>query len=264
MNMLKRELAPLSKDAWAEIDSRAAEVIRSRLSARKALKVNGPKGWDYTVLTEGRLDLIGGQDGDVKTASYKVQPLIEGRISFTLNRWEMDNILRGAKDIDLSNLEDAAAKIAKFEEKAIYKGYLDGRITGLEEGSAHSPIPFGMDGTEIMESIAKSLIILNDNYQEGPFILVVGKEAWKRINKVVHGYPLLQRIESLIGGKIIYSSVVDGAILLPFDNENLELTIGQDFSIGYEYHDAKDVTLFITESFTFRILDSNIFIPFTI
>ena len=30
------------------------------------------------------------------------------------------------------------------------------------------------------------------------------------------------------------------------DDENLELTIGQDFAIGYESHDSKEVRLFAT------------------
>ena len=53
--MLYRDLAPITKEAWGEIDSRAAEVLKSYLSARKVVKVNGPKGLDYNVITEGRL-----------------------------------------------------------------------------------------------------------------------------------------------------------------------------------------------------------------
>ena len=33
---------------------------------------------------------------------YEVKPLIETRFSFQLNKWEMDNLSRRAKDIDLS------------------------------------------------------------------------------------------------------------------------------------------------------------------
>ncbi len=41
--MLYRELAPVSSNAWDEIDERAAEVLKSTLSARKVVRVNGPK-----------------------------------------------------------------------------------------------------------------------------------------------------------------------------------------------------------------------------
>jgi len=36
---------------------------------------------------------------------------------------------------------------------------------------------------------------------------------------------------------------------------DFELTVGQDLAIGYKQHDAKDVDLYYTESFTFRVLE---------
>ena len=41
MDILKKELAPLSTNVWQEIETRAAEVLLSRLSARKAIHVDG-------------------------------------------------------------------------------------------------------------------------------------------------------------------------------------------------------------------------------
>lgn len=262
MDILKRNLAPLSEEAWKEIDSRAQEVLSSNLSARRVLNVDGPKGWDFTVLSEGRIDNI--VEGEVCTGTYKVKPLVEARINFKLDRWEMDNIIRGAKDIDLSSLEEAAKKLALFEENAVYKGYPQGNINGLENESAHEKIALGNNSSSIMEAITQGMLTLKDNFIEGPFSLVVGKEAWKRINVEAQGYPLIKRIENLLGGKIILSNVVDGALLLPFDNEDLEFTIGQDFAIGYESSDDKEVGLFITESFTLRVLDNNLIIVFTL
>ena len=78
------------------------------------------------------------------------------------------------------------------------------------------------------------------------------------------GYPLKKQIENLIGSEIIYSELIDGALVLPYDNEDIEMTIGNDFSIGYENSDDKIVQLFITESFTFRILDPKLIVRFTI
>jgi uncharacterized linocin/CFP29 family protein len=58
MDLLKRELAPLAREAWDEIDERAVDVLKTHLSARKVVRVEGPKGWDYTSITEGRLNLL--------------------------------------------------------------------------------------------------------------------------------------------------------------------------------------------------------------
>jgi uncharacterized linocin/CFP29 family protein len=46
-----------------------------------------------------------------------------------------------------------------------------------------------------------------------------------------------------------------GAVLLSVRGGDYELTVGQDLSIGYAVHDRTDVELFLTESFTFRVLE---------
>ena len=263
MDILKRELAPFSTHVWEEIEGRAAEILRSRLSARKVVHVEGPKGWNFTAVPEGRLDLVE-EAGDVKTGVFRVAPLSEARVRFTLNRWEMDNLNRGAKDIDLDSLDAAAEKIADFEEKAIYEGFKAGGIVGIAEATSHKPVQFGTDGPSIMEAISLALVTLRASHAQGPCSLVIGTKGWLAINKVVQGTPLIERIERLIGGPVIHSLAVEGAFLLPYDDENLELTIGQDFAIGYESHDTREVTLFITESFTFRVLDPGLIVPFTV
>lgn len=261
MDMLKRDMAPLADTAWEEIDQRAEEVLKSILTARKAVKVNGPKGWDFTQVAEGRLEIIDDKE-TVKAGVYKVKPLVEARMHFSLNRWELDNIIRGAKDIDLQPLEKAVTELAKFEERAIYSGYTKGTIEGLKEASAHKAMAFGEIGSEIMESITKATLLLKNHFTTGPYVLIVGNEAYTRINKDVQGYPLMQRIESLIQGQILVSDVLDGALLIPYDHDDLEFTVGQDFAIGYESADPETVNLFVAESFTFRVLDKNIIVPF--
>lgn len=263
MDMLKKELAPLTSRAWEEIEGRAKGILQTRLSARKIVKVNGPKGWDYTVVPEGRLDLVD-ETGDVKTGVYRVSPLTEARVRFTLNRWEMDNLGRGAKDIDFDALDAAVDKIADFEEKAVYSGFKAGGIVGLTEAAAHKPVFFGADGSAIMEAVATASVTLHARAAREPYALVVGTKAWMALNREIHGMPLIERIERLLGGKVVHSIAVNGAFLLPYDDENLELTIGQDFAVGYESHDTREVTLFITESFTFRVLDPNVIVPFTV
>ena len=150
--MLYRDLAPISKEAWNEIDERAAEVLKSYLSARKVVHVNGPKGLDYNVITEGRLTNVQ-EENDVCYAPYKVQPLIESRIEFEMNRWELDNVQRGAKDIDYGPLEKAAENIALFEDKAIYNGVKDGMIEGLKEAMETKELIFGNNAKQLKKYI---------------------------------------------------------------------------------------------------------------
>ena len=260
--MLNREFAPITNKAWNEIDERA-EVLKSYLSARRAVKVNGPFGLDFNVITEGRLDNIV-DEGELCYGNYTVLPLTESRIEFEMDRWELDNLDRGAKDVDYEPLEKAAEKIALFEENAIYNGLNNASIVGLENSVTNKTIPFGKDLPNIMEAISLGLIKLRESYQNGPFNLIVGEEIYKRILSTNSSYPLEEIIEELIGGKIIYSHVISGAYLLPHDHEDLELTIGQDFAIGYKSYTDKSVRFFITESFTFRVLDSSLIIKYDV
>jgi uncharacterized linocin/CFP29 family protein len=43
--------------------------------------------------------------------------------------------------------------------------------------------------------------------------------------------------------------------------EDFELAVGEDFSIGYQDHDAETVRLYIEESFTFWLLSPQAAIP---
>lgn len=262
--MLYRELAPISNAVWQEIDERAAEVLKSYLSARRVVNVNGPKGFAHNVLTDGRLGDTVELDNGVSYGNYKVQPLVESRVEFDMERWELDNLARGAKDIDYEALEIAMRDIALFEEDAIYNGLENALIEGIDQALELDPIELGKDAKSIMEAITKGLVELRKNFAQKPFSLVVNEEAYKRILSSETAYPLDERIKKLIGGDIIFSHVVDGAYLLPLDHEDLELTIGRDFSIGYQAHDAETVRFFVTESFTFRILDPNIIVKFTV
>ncbi len=263
MDFLKRQLAPLTEEAWHGIDERATEVLKSVLTARKVVKVEGPRGLNHTVIPEGRLSILEEDPENVSTGLFKVKPLIETRTSFTLDRWEMDNLTRGARDVDLGPLEEAARKAALFEENAIFNGYEKGNIQGLVQ-SAEKTLEFGQDGSSIMDAITDGVLTLNNNFANPPLNLVAGEKAWHQINHEAGAYPLYKQIRELIEGDILFSPALDGALLLPYDHEDLELNLGIDFSIGYQSHDTRVVRLFIAESFTFRVLDPALVVKFNL
>lgn len=260
MNILKRSMAPLSKRIWKLIDETAVNVLATNLSARKSVHIRGPYGMDCVVVPEGRLELI--QDkGLVRTGKHAVKPLVEARASFELNRWELDNIFRGAKDINFDKLEEAVKAIALFEENAVYNGYKEAKIEGLQVAAGHS-LDYGKKASDILAAITEAKYILKSFGYNGPYDLVVGREAYKRLNSVFEGYPLYRTVRDIVNGRIILSEAVKGAFLFPTRHKDLELTVGQDFAIGYENHDSQSIKLFITESFTFRLLNENAVVRF--
>ena len=42
---LRRELAPISDEAWGQIEDEARRTLRSYLAARALVDVTGPLGW---------------------------------------------------------------------------------------------------------------------------------------------------------------------------------------------------------------------------
>lgn len=261
MDILKRSLAPITEEAWEEIDEQAKLVLHTNLSARKFVDVHGPKGWGFTSVPSGRLNLkSSNKKGEVCYGVHMVQPLVEARISFDLDVWELDNAVRGAKDINLDALVEATKKLTEFEEKAIYDGYKDGGIKGLRENTNYDPISIGSNKKEILEAVSQGITTLFKGAIEGPYAMVVSPEIWRQIANQAEGYPVRKHIEKLLDGPVIYSPVIDDAFIVSLRGGDLELILGVDYSIGYESHTSEKVTLFITESFTFRVLDPDVFV----
>ena len=84
MSMLKRNIAPMPSKVWDEIDERAKTVLTNILSARKVVHVEGPMGWDYAVVPEGRLDIIDKNEIDKDTYTFDTLQEAIGQINLSL------------------------------------------------------------------------------------------------------------------------------------------------------------------------------------
>lgn len=265
MDLMKRRLAPITDAAWGEIENGVREALKTHLTARKVVDVTDPGGWCRTCVSLGRLAVPEGQDGDgVQFGIHRVQPLVETRVQFSLNVWELDNVERGAADVDVDAAEEAARKIAEFEDHAVFNGFPKGDIPGIAAASPHDTIALGVEAAELLDSVAKGLLTLRDAGVEGPYAFVTGAEAFRRLMSCSTGYPLKKHLERMFEGKVVYSPVVDGAFLISMRGGDLELALGQDLSIGYETHDAREVRLFLAESFTFRILEPKVIVRYSV
>ncbi len=262
MDIFKRNLAPIPQEAWDEINARAEDVINSFLTTRKSLKVDGPHGFSKTSISSGRLNLVDQKiSKNVSIGLYDVKPLIETRIHFNLSRWELDNILRGTKDINLEPLEKAAQELALFEENVIYNGSKEAGIKGLITEAGHR---FELEDSSqvILDKVAEAVCVLKESYVGMPFNLIVSGKLYKALNKI-HGSKLLgDLVKKIIGGEIYVSKAIEGGLLIPVNHDDIEFTVGQEYTIGYENNDVKEVTFFIMNSYTLRVLDPNILVYF--
>jgi len=270
MDLTKRNLAPVSDDAWEFLEENARDVITANLSARRVVDVVGPLGWETSSVSLGRLSLPSnakrvsapteGGASEVGFGVRMVQPLVESRVAFTLSRWELDDISRGALDPDISALEEAAKRIAVFEESAVYGGLELGSIEGLTSVGEHT-INKGKES--FLGSIAKAVDALRQASIVGPYDVVIPTDQWDELVESSRGYPPEKHITSITGGEVIRSPNVDALFVVSRRGGDLELTLGQDFTLGYSHADAETITLELFESFTFRVLEPGAYVTIT-
>jgi len=92
----------------------------------------------------------------------------------------------------------------------------------------------------------------------GPYALALGIEAYDELTADGDdGYPISKRLEERVAdGSLVWAPALkEGAVLMSTRGGDYELTVGQDLSVGYFSHDRTTVELYLTESFTFRVLE---------
>jgi uncharacterized linocin/CFP29 family protein len=257
MDLLKRKLAPILPEAWKLIDDEATRVLKLNLAGRKVVDFRGPHGWKFAAVSTGRLQLLPDQPiKDVSVGVRTVQPLIEIRTPIVLDIMELDTVTRGAENPDLDPVVQAAERMARLEDQAIFHGYPAGGIVGIIEASPHAPVRVANVADWPM-AVVQAKEVLRAAGVGGPYALVLGPRAYDELSAASEdGYPLRKRIErSLIDGPFVWAPALTGAVLMSTRGGDFELTVGQDLSIGYAYHEKHQVELYLTESFTFRVLE---------
>lgn len=254
MNHLFRELAPISAAGWAAIEEESTTTLRTYLAGRKLVDFSGPHGWEESAIDLGRVDSIKAPGANVGAALRKVQPLVELRTDFTVSRSELDAIERGSKSPDLDSVRDAAVRLAEAEDKALFHGYPAAGIEGLSEASTHDALAIPEDYADYPRPVAQAVARLRAAGVDGPYAIALGPRCYTGVVETTDGgYPILNHLRMILDGPIIWAPAVDGAIVLSIRGGDFELTSGQDVSIGFASHDAGGVSLYLQESFTFRV-----------
>lgn len=264
MNHLFRDRAPVTPAGWAEIEKEAKRTLRALLAARRVVDFRGPLGWGASDVELGRADPIASPSGakEVQARLRRIQPLVELRIPFEMTRAELDAIDRGARDPDLDAITAAARAIAIAEDRAIFHGYEAAHITGICQAAADSAVPLGASHNDYPGAVASALTKLRDDGVEGPFSVVLNEQLYKDLAaRTEGGYPMLTHVKRLIDGEIVPALGLEGGLVISLRGGDFELSIGQDFSIGYLEHTTELVRLYIEESFTFLVLTKQAAVP---
>jgi uncharacterized linocin/CFP29 family protein len=255
-DLLKRDLAPIVPEAWKLIDAEAVRVLALDLAARKLVDFDGPHGIGLSAVSTGRLELFPEKPvPEVSWGLRRVQPLLELRTPIRLDIFELDLVARGAADPDLTPVVQAAERVAQAEDHVVFAGYPRAGVTGIIDASPHAPRPLGAPAgyPRVLLEAKETLRAAGVN---GPYGLALGLRAYEEVYTAAEdGNPILRRIEQVVDGPIVRARGLDGAVLLSLRGGDYALTVGQDLAIGYAYHERQTVELYLTESFTFRVLE---------
>jgi uncharacterized linocin/CFP29 family protein len=256
MSHLLREHAPITERGWDLIDQEARQRLTPALAARKLVDFSGPHGWEHSATNLGRIrPLLDGPVDGVSASQRRVLPVVELRAPFALSRAELREADRGAEDVDLAPLDAAARRIATAENRAVFHGWEAARIAGVAETSSHDAIMLGEDCERYPRHVATAVEALLAVGIDGPYGLALGPEAYTRVLQTSEhgGYPLLDHLRKIIGGPLVWSPGVQGAVVVSLRGGDFLFEAGEDLSVGYEDHDADEVRLYVEESFTFRV-----------
>ena len=263
MDILKKSIAPVTDKAWKEITDHTNEILRFCLTARKFVDIDGPNGLEQAGVSTGKLIIPENQSIDgVNYGIREILPMIEVRKPFELDLWELDNIERGAKKIDLASLENAVKEMAAFEEKVIYEGFEPVNIKGLEKAANRKPVAMPKNINAFLKVVGNQVIELGKDAVEGPYTLVINEPEWLELVKLSEGYPVLKQLEEILGGKVLINHTNKDSFLVTERGGDYELVLGQDISLGYDGHDTHKVKLYLTASFTFRVLSPEAIVVF--
>jgi uncharacterized linocin/CFP29 family protein len=255
MNHLLRTHAPISDSGWSLLDQEARERLAAALGARKLVDFSGPHGWEYSATNLGRTSPLDAAPSEgVSGLQRRVLPVVELRADFVLSRAELRDADRGADDVGLEPLDNAAHQIAIAENIAVVHGW-EGAITGIAEASPHDAVALGEVADEYPRKVAGAVERLLCSGITGPYGVALGREQYRRVVESAEhgGYPLLDHLHKILEGPIVWAPGVKGAVVVSLRGGDFPFESGQDLSIGYDSHDAEVVRLYLEESFSFHV-----------
>jgi uncharacterized linocin/CFP29 family protein len=252
MNNLYRDLAPITDEAWDQIEEEATRTFKRHIAGRRVVDVSEPGGPVTAAIGTGHLlDVASPADG-VVAHLREARPLVRLRVPFTIARIDVDDVERGSQDSDWDPVKDAAKKLAFAEDRAIFEGYEAASITGIRKSSSNTALALPADAREIPDVISQALSELRLAGVDGPYCVLLSADVYTKVSETTeHGYPIREHLNRLIDGEIIWAPAIDGAFVLSTRGGDFDLQLGTDVSIGYLSHDADSVALYLQETLTF-------------
>ena len=206
MNHLLRSHAPITDIAWSRLDSEGRERLVPALGARKLVDFSGPLGWTYSATNLGRLSEVKAPGENLRARLRRVLPVVELRAPFALSRHELMDADRGAEDLDLTELDAAARRIAVAENTAVFHGWAEAGIVGITGATVHEPVTLGSDYARYPGHVAKAVETLLETGVSGPYGLALGPKEYTGVVETTEhgGLVVLDHLRQILGGPIVW------------------------------------------------------------
>lgn len=264
MNNLHRELAPISDEAWADLEAEARRTFQRHVAARRVVDVEGPAGLTLAAVGTGHVSDIEPVGDGVVTRLRGARHLVELRVPFSVDRKAVDDVARGAQDSDWQPVKDAAKRIAFAEDRLVFEGHAPAEVQGIQESSDNTTLALPAEPQGYPNAVGRALTVLRLAGVGGPYTLLLGADAYTAVTEASeHGYPIYSHIQRMLDGEIVWAPSLDGAILLSTRGGDYALHFGQDLSIGYLSHDDASIELYFQESLTFLAYTAEASVVFT-
>jgi uncharacterized linocin/CFP29 family protein len=256
MNNLHRELAPISDVAWASMEAEGRRTFCEDIAGRRVVDVTGPAGLELAAVGTGHVSDLPSSGTAVRVRRRDAVPIVELRVTFAISRQAVDDVTRGAKNVDWQPVKDAARELAFAEDRIIVDGLAAAGIDGMRSNLIYPPLPLPKEVCHYPATVANALSTLRLGGVAGPYRLLLSAEVHTILMETAdHGYPIRDHIERVLGddGEIVWAPAIDGALVVSTRGGDFELHLGQDTSIGYLGHDSDTIKLYIEESMTFQV-----------
>ena len=262
MNNLYRDLAPVTEAAWEEIELEATRTFKRHVAGRRVVDVSEPGGPVTAAVSTGRLVDVASPTDGVEAHLRASKPLVRLRVPFTLSRYEIDNVERGAQDSDWDPVKEAAKKLAFVEDRAIFEGYPAASIEGIRTASSNNPLTLpdgsprdsGRHHTGDLRTAPgrcrRSLLgaAVRRGLHQGQ------RDHRTRISDPRAHQPAGPRRHHLGAGH-------RRRFRADHPRRRLRSAAGTDVSIGYTSHDADTVQLYLQETLTFLCYTAEASVP---
>lgn len=252
MNLLLRDLAPITAREWQTIDGEARRALEQFITGRRLFSFTGPHGHDFLSIGSGHLGPKVPVAG-IEARVVAVQPMVELRAPFSVRRDELELVELGGEP-DLEVVVEAARQMAAAEDALVFDGLPAAVINGAAAASPHEKLHLGKDAETVLRAVATAVTTLREHGIGGPYGIALGSQEHRRVIESTErgGYPVLQHLHLILDGPVVWAPTINGAVVVSLRGGDFEIVSGLDLSVGYRSHDHESVHLELRETVTFR------------